>query len=132
MRRWSSAGLCLLLSACSSGLEEHEALWRDKGPSSYQYTHGAGGFSLHVVLRVTVQSGTVSNTTALSSAGFPGPYRGWTMEELFQDIRERLDEDACKTTARYDESLGYPVSVYSNCGEEGDGWTVTDFAPGPG
>ena len=129
MRQWSFAPACLLLSACSSGLEEHAALWRDRGPPSYQYTHGAGGFSPHIVLRVTVRSRAVSGTTALESAGFPGPFTGWTMEQLFEDIRGRLD-DACKTTARYDEALGYPLSVYSDCGEEGDGWTVTDFVPG--
>ena len=129
MKRRSFAGACLLLVACSSGLEEHEALWRDKGPSSYQYTHGGGGLSPHIVLRVTVQSRAVTGTMVVDSAGLSGPFTGWTMEQLFDDIRDRLD-GACKTTARYDESLGYPLSVYSDCGEEGDGWSVTDFAPG--
>jgi len=38
---------------------------------------------------------------------------------------------SCKATVHYDETLGFPFSAYSDRGEEGDGWTVTDFASGP-
>ena len=129
MKRSSLAVVCVLSSACSSGLEEHRALWAGNGPSSYQYTFGTTGFLPHFSLRVTVESRAVSSTTVLSSGGFSGPFEGQTIEQLFEDIQQRLDS-TCKTTASYDESLGYPLSVHSNCGEEGDGWIVTDFVPG--
>ena len=79
---------------------------------------------------MTVQSRSVSSTVVLSPPDLPGTVQGLTVEQLFGDIRSRLDAP-CKTTAGYDDSLGYPLSAYSDCGEEGDGWTVTDFAPGP-
>lgn len=87
MRGRSIAGACLVLSGGST-LEDPEALWKAKGPSSDQY------------------------------------------EQLFEDIRKRLDE-GCRNTSRYDESLGDPLSTYSDCGMEGGGWTVTDFASSP-
>ena len=38
------------------------------------------------------------------------------------------NEGSCKTSVGDDDSLGYPLSTHSDCGEEGDGWTVTNFA----
>jgi len=130
VRRPSIAGVCLALSACGSTLEDHEALWRAKGPSSYQYTYATGGLPPHVQLRVTVQSRAVSGVVVLAPPEQLGTPDGLTMEQLFEDIRARLDT-SCKTTSRYQESLGYPLSTYSDCGEEGDGWTVSDLVASP-
>ena len=79
---------------------------------------------------MSVKAGAVTNTTVISPANFLGALQGSTVEQLFDDLRQRLAEP-CKTTARYDETLGYPVSAYSDCGEEGDGWTVRDLAADP-
>jgi Family of unknown function (DUF6174) len=130
MSRPTMLGACLVLSACGSATEDHEALWRAQGPSSYQYTYATGGSALHVQLRVTVLSRAVSSVVVLAPPEPVGTPRGYTVEQLFEDIRKRLDRP-CKTTARYDASLGYPRSTYSDCGMEGDGWTVTDLASGP-
>jgi hypothetical protein len=124
----SLAGLCLLLSGCGSSLEDQEALWRARGPSGYQYTYSSGGAALHVQLRVTVQSRVVTRTIVLAPPDLPGPLLGFTVEQLFEDIRKRLYAASCKVTARYDEALGYPLSVYSDCGQEGDSWNVTDLS----
>ena len=35
---------------------------------------------------------------------------------------------AAKGPASYQEALGDPTRVFSDCGIEGDGWRVTDFA----
>jgi len=123
-------GACLALSACGSATEDHEALWKAKGPSSYQYTYATAGFALHVQLRVTVLSRAVSSVVVLAPPEDVGTPQGYTVEQLFEDIHKRLDAP-CKTTSRYDESLGYPLSTYSDCGTDGDGWTLTDFASSP-
>ena len=130
MRAVSIAGACLVLTACGSALEGHEALWKVHGPSSYRYTYATAGFAPQVQLRVTVQSHAVSSVVVLAPTEPLGTTDGFTVEQLFEDIRARLDAP-CKTTSRYEESLGYPLSTYSDCGQEGDGWTVTDFAPSP-
>ncbi len=124
------AGLLALLSACTTSLEQHEALWAAKGPASYHYTYGTTGFAAPLELLVTVRAGAVTDTTVISSAGGPAGIHGLTVEQLFADVRSRLDGQ-CKTTVRYNETLGYPQSAYSDCGGEGDGWAVQDFVVDP-
>ena len=74
---------------------------------------------------VTVRSRAVSGTVVVSPPG--STFQGFTVEDLFEDVRHRLD-GPCKTTVEYDQSLGYPIYAYSDCGMEGAGWTVRDFA----
>jgi len=130
MSRLTMLGACLVLSACGSAVEDHEALWKARGPSSYQYTYATGGSLPHVQLRVTVLSGALSGVVVLAPPEDVGTPQGYTVEQLFEDIRKRLDTP-CKTTSRYDESLGYPLSTYSDCGMEGDGWLISDFVSSP-
>jgi hypothetical protein len=127
MRVALPAGVIALLSACGSSLGDHEALWAAKGPAGYHYTYGTTGFPPRFELVVTVRSRVVTNTTVLSPPGYLGGQQGFTVEELFADVRQRLD-GPCKTTVQYEETLGYPRSAYSDCGMEGDGWVITDFA----
>jgi|GEM_PF-443685 len=126
MRLSVLAGTLALLAACASSFEQHQALWAAKGPASYRYTYSTTGFVGRLEVRVHVEGGVVTDATVISPAGLPGPIRGQTVEQLFADVRSRLD-GPCKTTARYDETLGYPLSAYSDCGGEGDGWIVQDF-----
>src|SRR5690242_3879835 len=101
MRAVSIAGACLVLTACGSALEDHEALWKAHGPSSYRYTYATAGFAPHVQLRVTVQSHAVSSVVVLAPTEPLGTTDGFTVEQLFEDIRARLDAP-CKTTSRYE------------------------------
>jgi len=72
----------------------------------------------------------VSGVVVLAPPEQLGTPDGLTVEQLFEDIRARLDT-SCKTTSWYQESLGYPLSTYADCGEEGDGWTVSDLVASP-
>jgi|SoiMethySBSTD1v2_1073268.scaffolds.fasta_scaffold14778_4 hypothetical protein len=128
MKPFVLAGSLALLGACGTSLEDHEALWAAKGPAAYHYSFAWSGFLPRLEAAVMVRSGVVSDTIVTSSAGFPGEFQGWTVEQLFQDVRHRLDDSSCKTRVQYEEALGYPTSVFSDCGIEGDGWRVTDFA----
>ena len=130
MRRPTIAGACLVLWACGSTLEDPESLWKAKGPSSYPYTNATTGFVVPLRMRVTVQARAVAGVVVLAPPEHVGTPEGYTVEQLFEDIRKRLD-DGCRNTSRYDESLGYPLATYSDCGMEGGGWTVTDFASSP-
>jgi hypothetical protein len=123
--------LASLALACGSGsdaLEDHQALWAKNGPPSYQYTFATSGFAPPANLRVTVTDRVVTSTVPVGD-NLPSPV-GKTMEELFADAAQQLTTD-CKVTVHYDETLGYPLSLYSDCGIEGAGWTVSDFAPLP-
>ena len=124
MRSSVLAGM-LLLSSCGSSLGHHEALWAASGPTSYHYTYETGGFGAGLEMEVTVRSRAVSSTVVASPPGSTG--QGFSVEQLFEDVRRRLD-GPCKTTVEYDEILGYPRHAYSDCGMEGDGWTVQNFA----
>ncbi len=112
----------LLLASCGShqdvlqALQEHKELWAAKGPASSRSLFTSAGCLPHVQVQVTVVD------HAVSGAG------GQTMEQLFSDVERRL-HSACSVNVSYDETLGYPLAVYSDCGQEGDGWNVSDFSP---
>jgi len=124
----ASLALALGCSADKDALADHQALWARSGPPSYQYTITSGGFAPSGSLRVTVTNRTVTSAVPVGET-FP-PAVGETVEELFADIGVQLDSD-CKVTVHYDATLGYPLSLYSDCGMEGFGWSVSDFAPSP-
>ena len=128
MKRSVLSGWLLLLASCGPSVEEHEALWASNGPTSYHYTYETSGFMAPLELLVTVRSRAVSSATVISPPERLGDgVQGFTVEQLFDDLRNRLG-GPCKTTARYDEALGYPRSVYSDCGMEGGGWNVMELA----
>ena len=127
MKRSVLSGWVLLPASCGPSVEDHEALWAAKGPTSYHYTYGTSGFIAPLELLVMVRSRAVSSTTVIAPPEHPGGAPGFTMEQLSDDIRQRLG-GPCKTTVRYDQDLGYPRSVYSDCSMEGGGWTVTNLA----
>lgn len=112
----------LLLASCGSHkdalqeLQEQKGLWAAKGPASYRYVFTSTGFTQPVQVQVTVVD------RAVSGAG------GQTVEQLFSDVEKRL-HSRCSVSASYDKTLGYPLAVYSDCGQEGDGWNVSDFSP---
>jgi hypothetical protein len=120
----------VLLASCGSGsddLERHQQLWSSKKPAAYQYTFETRGFSRRLKLRITVQDGAVSSSVTLDPA-LPTA-SGQTIDELFGDIGTRLHDAHCAVQTSYEDSFGYPVAVYSDCGEEGDGWSLSDFSP---
>lgn len=114
-----------MLSSCGPSLGQHEELWAASGPSSYHYTYISSGFLPRLTMVVTVRSRAVSSTIVVSPPGSTA--QGFNVEQLFDDVRHRLN-GGCKTTVEYDSSLGYPSRTYSDCGMEGDGWIIRDFA----
>jgi hypothetical protein len=121
------------LDAQRSALDAHRALWADRGPRSYRYTHAQRGFAPHVTVDVTVTSGVVSDATLVE--GDAAAVRGATVEALFDDVRRRLDlvehaapDQRCAAAATYDETLGYPRRASFGCDPgESDGWDVSGF-----
>lgn len=124
-RAWLTLFLLASCGAERDALSEHRELWAAKGPASYQYTFTSQGFSPPLQMQVTVTDGAVSSTTIVESSS-PGP-EGQTVEQLFSDVEKRLDSE-CDVNVSYEETLGYPLSVYSDCGQEGDGWATSEFS----
>ena len=78
---------------------------------------------------MTVTARVVTGTDVLETGGLSSEgIQGETVEQLFADVKSRLN-GGCKVTVSYDEAIGYPLRVWSDCGQEGDGWTVSDFVP---
>jgi hypothetical protein len=124
----TSLSLALGCTTDKDALADHQALWARSGPPSYQYTITSGGFAPSGSLRVTVTNRAVTSAVPVGET-FPTAVAE-TFEELFADVGVQLDSN-CKVTVHYDEALGYPLSLYSDCGMEGSGWTVSDFAALP-
>lgn len=75
---------------------------------------------------MTVRAGAVEQVVR-TGTGLPDTSgAGQTVEQLFLDVQGRL-RSSCAVTARYDASLGFPLSAYSDCGQEGSGWVVSGF-----
>lgn len=115
----------LLACAACSELGGARETWDREEPSRYSYDVQARGFLGPFIGVVTVENGVVVSSTidgrddVLIGDG--------TMESLFDDVEFRLDNGNCSSTAEFDETLGYPLDVYSECGIEGDGWRVIRF-----
>jgi Family of unknown function (DUF6174) len=77
--------------------------------NSYHYTYETSGFIAPLELLVMVRSRAVSSTTVIAPPEHPGGAPGFTMEQLFDDIRQRLG-GPCKTTVRYDQAGPSPIS----------------------
>jgi hypothetical protein len=135
MARFGKWGVALLaasvLAGCSSAedmLDSQRAQWQQHGPVSYQYTFTGSGMAVHDPLRITVTDKTVTETEEIETGR--KVTGGRTIDKLFDDVARRLSSD-CKVDVAYDETLGYPLHVSSDCGQEADGWTVEDFASRP-
>jgi Family of unknown function (DUF6174) len=103
-------------------LQRHRALWEDAGPQSYMY-----GYNKYCDCHptdppetvVTVANGAVTRVYHLlagSSREVPAREGSlelyWTIEDLFELIDSAMSAGAAATRVRYDDTFGYPVSIY--------------------
>ena len=122
--------ILLLLGACSQGaeLEHYQKLWAQQAPASYSYVYGLRGMLGTCRYSIGVETGTVESASA--APGYEAdcfrPFSGKTVEQLFLDVRRALD-GSCRVSVTYDEGLGYPLGLYEDCGEDGAGWSVSEF-----
>lgn len=114
---------CLLVVAlagagCSPLSEEKDEFraavlrWNEAGIHSYRYTFQYGCFCPRAgVYAVVVRNDTVESAEVIEGGWDEGqqPY-ALTVPQMFQLIREALDEDPDDATLRFAE-LGYPISV---------------------
>ena len=50
-----------------------------------------------------------------------------TIDELLSDVEFQMTWENCVVEVEYDPTFGYPQKVYVDCGQEGEGWTITRF-----
>lgn len=130
-RRWPLAAslVAVVLGVASFGaaaqdgeLQRHRAQWQADGPKSYVY-----GYNKYCDCHptdppetvVTVANGEVTRVYhLLAGSSREVPARAgslelyWTIDDLFDLIDSAMSAGAAATRVRYDDTLGYPVSIY--------------------
>lgn len=103
-----------------AALRAHAALWAERGPRDYEMVvHRPVCFCLPewmVPIRLTVRDGEIRVVTHAETGEMIAdpPYHAMTIEELFAVIEKAINMNADVLEVRYDETLGYPVSIHSN------------------
>ena len=125
-----AVSLCLGLSQCGSGsgvsasrsnsIQSYAsslAKWQNAGIADYDYTFQKTCFCLAGAtesVRISVRESeirsvaTVSEGSELEADVFSSFY---TVEELFELIRQAIDSQAVRLEVSYDEVLGYPTFI---------------------
>jgi hypothetical protein len=113
-RCMKKAMLLMLLIGCGG----EEPTWIESAHTSYQYDIESYSLRGTNVETVTVESGVVTSEEG-----------GFTIAELMTSVEEKSWED-CDIIVEYDEVHGFPTSVKIDCGEGGEGFSITNFREG--
>lgn len=140
-----ATGLALLLAAAVAGcadplapeldrLRQAERRWAAAGPPSYAYTFTNRCYCPLAELRVVVENGAVVSVESTGDPSIdPRDAGGYTVEELFERIRQEIAREPHEVRASFHEGLGYPISVWFDYEEhaidEEWGFEVTGFDP---
>ncbi len=137
--------LCLLIlvlvaATCSNSddlgttrkkLNEAEQLWSALGIESYTYTIVYRGFLPHDSLTVVVAQNLVVRVIDLKETDTLSDQMNasfYTIDDLFIEIGGKLDELAEESVKlSFNDTAGYPESVYYDEGEEGWGYKIVSF-----
>lgn len=89
------------------------ARWTSQRISSYEYSYRRLCFCVNTEpVRITVRAGVVS-VVASATTGAPLSLAGYpTVDDLFAQLQQALDQDAHEIQATYDPVLGYPLTFY--------------------
>ncbi|MFZ5481846.1 MAG: DUF6174 domain-containing protein [Myxococcota bacterium] len=133
--------MLILLAACFDeenerleALELAEGRWADAGFEDYTYTLTWSCFCPEggVPVQVEVVDGAVASFTAEEDIG--ETFVPSTIPDLFDAVRDAIEDDPHAFEAVYDTDLGYPTSVtvdpIENAIDEEWGFTVTDLQAG--
>lgn len=136
-------GLLAVLAACSNPLGPQEdafraarARWVSTGIATYEFDLRRVCFcgeDYTSVVSVVVEDGEIVAATYRDSGDpFPDPFSElYTIDDLFEEIRDAISRDAYSLDVEYDAVLGYPVNIsidYSpNIADEERGYLVTAF-----
>jgi hypothetical protein len=138
--RWLALALMAAGAACASDPMEAEwstlvgaeRLWRERGPDSYAYVFTPVCFCPHQPRRVTVLDGEVAAVEPVPLAEpAPEPLEGYTIDELFDRIRQELARDPDAHRLEFHPTLGYPRDAWFDYEKEAVdeewGFTVTEL-----
>ena len=131
MNAWSTRLVTLLLglgaaTACTSApqseLDTASSSWNSQHPHAYSFVSTESCNCLSDVtrpIRVTVTTGITAE--AIQSAVYADDEapisedarsRLRTIDGVFEEIQDAIDEDAAEVRVDYDETMGYPISVF--------------------
>ena len=115
-------GLALMfaVTACSDSSEPNDVFanaedrWEDASYASYTFTAERSCFCTEEgrgPVRITVRNSVVTSVVMISTGAAVDPSVWFTIDGLFDLIREQLDVLPSRLDAEYDATLGYPTKV---------------------
>ncbi len=115
----------------SSDLDQAEARWEAADIADYDMTYREVCFCPEIRIMVTVRDGQVTETVSLGELDPDRP--GRTVETLFAELRQAIDEGAVSVNVEYHPDLGYPTAYFIDFSEqiadEEFGITVESLTP---
>ena len=96
-------------------LADAQRLWRAQGLADYTYVFSRSCFCVFEYrepVTITVRGGNVVSVVSVANNSPRDLSTYQTIEGLFDDIRQAIDEDAATIRAEYDATRGYPKSAY--------------------
>ena len=148
-RWWLGTLSAMLLSGCGgltppegslAELEQAEARWQATRPLTYRFGIRRDCFcgdEARGPARVTVSGASVTERRYIDTGGLvPAQYEDLfpTVDELFDVLREAIENDAHQITVMYDPGTGVPIELFIdyslNIADEELGFTVVE-AVGP-
>ncbi len=96
-------------------LAEARQQWRAQGLADYTYVFSRSCFCVFEYrepVTITVRGGNIVSVVTVANGSPRESSTYQTIEGLFDDIQQAIDEDAATIRAEYDATRGYPKSAY--------------------
>jgi hypothetical protein len=146
--RWLATLLCVVASSCSvldpeddaqrDELESARSRWEMVGPAAYRTIQNHVcfcGTDLRGPIEIRVGAAGTTRTYVADGRAVPSNLVQFfpTVEELFGEIEEALDEGADEVRVTYDPTTGAPLDVWIDYSErtadEEQGWMLSPPEP---
>jgi hypothetical protein len=116
----ATIALAIAVTACSDSsepvddFESAEGRWEEGGNSSYAFTAERSCFCTEEgrgPVRITVVNGTITSVLMTASGASVNPESWFTIDGLFDLIREQMETLPSRLEVEYHGTLGYPTKV---------------------
>jgi hypothetical protein len=132
MRALAMLAACTALVSCDDPtaperLSSAEARWERAGHDSYSFTAEHSCFCIDDArgpVRIVVRDGAIVSVTMISTGASVADPLWFTIDDLFDLVRDELERLPERLDVEYDRALGFPVRIDYGTPENDGGGTI--------